>query len=132
MSRRGDTAGLAALVGDDASWVREHAVAGLGRAGAKSQVAIIEQRLVDTGERAHVRAAAARALGALRSSPHALTAVLGEAGAPPALLIEAMYALCRAAEAKDAVRAAKPLVEHSDLLVATHARKVTQQRCEVP
>ena len=130
MADRRDVAGLIALVSDESSWVREGAIDGLGRAGAKHHAGLVDRKLADRGERPYVRVAAARTLGRFGAGASTLAATVAEAGARPELVITAMYALCQASgSGAEAVRTIQPLVEHSDLLVATHASKIVQDRC---
>ncbi len=113
--------------------MREDAATALAEAGAPEAVSPLEQIVVRRDERDFVRASAARALGRLGapSSLGVLSGVATERGAPPALQLAVIEAVCRY-QAKDptAVQAIAPLAQHEDLLVAASAQQHVAAECK--
>lgn len=118
---------------DERSWVREDAATALADAGASEAVPPLEQLVVRRDERDYVRASAARALGRLGagSSLGVLAGVATERGAPPALQLAVIEAVCRY-QARDAtaVQSIAPLAQHEDLLVAASAQRRIAAECK--
>ncbi|MEQ8280319.1 MAG: HEAT repeat domain-containing protein [Deltaproteobacteria bacterium] len=108
------------------SWVREDAATALGAARAAEAVGPLEQLVTRRDERDYVRAAAARALGEIgaASSLGVLAGVATERGAPPALQIAVIEAVCRYGKTDEtAAQAIAPLAQHEDLLVSASAQR---------
>lgn len=120
-------------LGDDRSWARAISARGLGRCATVSARPALLQRALDPGEKRWVRAAAARALGAVggpSDEDETREGLLGLARGPglePEIRLAALDALARASPPVcDGLRA---LVFDDELLVAARAQSILSDHC---
>ena len=130
VARQGDIDRLRGWLRDDRSWVREETLLASGAAGRSQLRPDMQAKLLDERERPWVRAAAARALGALGGGvdPDTLLSVGLAPGTPPELKLAIVDALCRVAPREGASRVAG-LAEDVDPLVAAAAAKKADTQC---
>ncbi|MEL7370130.1 MAG: HEAT repeat domain-containing protein [Myxococcota bacterium] len=126
----GDERQLEEWLADPRSWVREEAARAAGEHQRTSLVAEVKARLLDAREKAWVRAASARALGALREGvdPDTLTTVALEPRTPSEVKIALVDALCLL-DAETGATAVAGLVSDPDILVSAAAERKVQTRC---